>query len=568
MDRRVMRRSSATALLAILVLAILLRLSPLTRYLYFGSDIGEYFRISQGLAATGHVSLAYAGWGTTYPNFPGMFFLVVGPTFGGLELSGALSLVTPILGALVPAIVFLLATRVLREDRVALVAAAFVAVAMPQAFLTAHPIPAAVGELLAVAGLLLFLRLPRDPRTWFLLVPLGGALVATHHFSTYMLIVMLVFALAVRALVNRELPRGELRPQVAYLVVLVSMTLAYWLGYATTFRMNILIDVNVRPWWLALAAAPAVVLLLSGLVVLRRRSAWRYRPRYPSLRHVGLAYGVAVLSLVGLLATTVAAPVPGTTIRLQPEVLLYFGPFLVFLALSAAGRKHGDFAQRGLETTGWFLGLALSVVAGLLIAPHVLIPYRHIEYAVIALALPVGAGLVAIVDLSGLRRRTVAAAALAIVLVAGSAVSAIPPTGLVGNEDGARAEAIDVSYWTGGGVFGLLATDHRASSLAFGFGGVDATWDTARGALTAATFVAARADMEGVNAPSGQDRVEYVLVDDDLARAVFISPYEPSLPLSPEARAKFLEPPYVKVYDNGFAQVYFVNWGCADGPCP
>jgi len=568
MGRRVMRRSTAAALLAILALATFLRLSPLTHALYFGTDIGEYFRISYGLATTGHVSLAYPGWGTTYPYFPGMFFVVVGPTFGGLELSGALNLITPILGALVTVLVFLLAVRVLREERIALVAAAFVAVAMPHAFITAHPIPGALGEFLAVAGLLLFLRLPRDSRAGFLLVPLGLALVATHHFSTYMLIVMLVFAVAVRAVVNRNLRWADVRSQIAYLGVLVSMTFAYWFGYATPFRQNILIDVTVQPWWLALVAAPAGVLLLVALVLLRRRSAWRYRPRYPSMRHAGLAYGVALVCLFALLTIAIAGVVPGTTIQLSPAVLPYFAPFLVFTALSAAGRKHEDFAERGLEPTGWFVGLALSILLGLFLAPRVIIPYRHIEYAVVALALPVGAGLVALVELSGMRRRVVASAALATVLVAGSAVSAIPPTGIVGNEEGARAEAIDVSYWTGFGVFGLLATDHRASSLAFGFGGVNATWDMAPGALTAATFAEARPDMVDVNAPSGTARVDYVLIDDDLARAVFISPYAPSLPLSPEALAKFRQVPYVKVYDNGFAQVYFVNWGCADGPCP
>ena len=71
-----MRKSTASSLLAIVALALVLRLSPLTRFVYFGSDVGEYLRISRGLFATGHVALPYAGWGVTYPYFPGMFFLV------------------------------------------------------------------------------------------------------------------------------------------------------------------------------------------------------------------------------------------------------------------------------------------------------------------------------------------------------------------------------------------------------------------------------------------------------------------------------------------------------------
>src|SRR5712691_477191 len=178
-----MRNSTASSLLAVLALALVLRLSPLTRFVYFGSDIGEYFRISKGLLETGHIALPYTGWGVTYPYFPGMFFLVTGASFGGLELSGSLDLVVPSLGAVIPAIVFLLAVRVLHEDKGALIAAVFVAVAMPHAFQTAHPIPGTVGELLAVSALLLWLRLPRDPRVWVLLLPITLALVATHHLS-------------------------------------------------------------------------------------------------------------------------------------------------------------------------------------------------------------------------------------------------------------------------------------------------------------------------------------------------------------------------------------------------
>src|SRR5439155_973611 len=166
-----MRKSAASSLLAIVALALVLRLSPLTRFVYFGSDVGEYFRISHGLATTGHVALPYPGWGVTYPYFPGMFFLVAGTSFGGLEIGGSLSIVVPVLA--------------------------------------------------------------------------GAAL-------------------------------------------------AFWLGYATTFRTSILTDVDIRPWWLPLAGFPVLVGILVGAVILRRRFSWRYRPRYPSLRHVVAGYGVAL----------------------------------------------------------------------------------------------------------------------------------------------------------------------------------------------------------------------------------------------------------------------------------
>src|SRR3972149_2522268 len=239
-----MRRSTASSLLGVFPLGVILRLSPLTRFLYFGSDFGEYFQISRGLSATGHVSLEYTGWGITYPYFPGMFFPVVGTSFGGLELGGSLSLVIPVLGAFVTVVAFLLTARFLHEDKAALIAAAFLAVAMPQAFVTAHPTPAALAELLVATTLLLFLRL-RDARTWVLLIPLTAALIVTHHLSAYFLLVMLVLATVASSLVAGRVPS---RSQAIYLAVLASLTFAYWFVYATTFRVAISAGFTGRGW--------------------------------------------------------------------------------------------------------------------------------------------------------------------------------------------------------------------------------------------------------------------------------------------------------------------------------
>ena len=565
---RGMRKSTASSLLAVIVLGLTLRLSPLTRFVYFGSDVGEYYRISRGLLATGQVALPYPGWGATYPYFPGMFFLVAGTSLGGLELSGSLDLVVPALAALIPAIVFLLAARLVHEDRAALLAAALVAVAMPHAFQTAHAIPATVGEFLAVAALLLWLRLPRDPRTWGLLVPLTLALIVTHHLSAYILLVMLLIGLVLRSLMRSDAEPG-VRAQIAYVGFLAVGSLAFWLGYAKTFRTSILMDVDVEPWWLPLAAFPILVGVLAGAVLIRRRLSWRYRPPYPTLRHALGGYAVALGAIYAILGSAVVFRILGTAIRLSPDVLWYFFPFFAFLALCGAGRKHLDFARGGLESGGWFLGLVLSAAFGAVVAPRVIIPYRHVEYMVVALALPVGSGFARLLDLGDLGRRRLAAAGVAGLLVVGTALSAFPPTGLLVNyEEGARPAALDVSYWVGANADGLVATDHRASTLVFGFGGADATWDTAPLSIEAPDFATARAEMCRVGAPSGDRRVDYVLIDADLARGVQLSPFTPAAPLSGPARAKFSDPPYQKVYDSGYAQVYFVNWGLSGAPCP
>src|SRR5207245_10988988 len=94
------------------------RVSPLWSCGYWGSDTGEYFSILRTLVRTGHVSTPYYGWGITYPYFPGMFFVQAGlADLGGVDVSTVLSLLVPFLGALAVGPLFLLAARIVTEDR-------------------------------------------------------------------------------------------------------------------------------------------------------------------------------------------------------------------------------------------------------------------------------------------------------------------------------------------------------------------------------------------------------------------------------------------------------------------
>src|SRR3990172_7082161 len=172
-----MRTSPPLALLAIVVGAVTIRLSPLVSYLYWGADVGEYFAVLRGLVATGHVSTEYAGWGVTYPYFPGMFFVQGAlADLAPLDLTTVVALLVPVLGALAVLPVFLLGARITGEAKVGLFAAAFVAVAMPHAYSTSHTAPSTLGDLLALASVLLFARVPRDPRAVLPAILVSGAL--------------------------------------------------------------------------------------------------------------------------------------------------------------------------------------------------------------------------------------------------------------------------------------------------------------------------------------------------------------------------------------------------------
>lgn len=562
-----MKKSGALALAAIVIGAVGLRWAPLLSFVYWGADIGEYFAILRDLAATGRVSFDYDGWGVTYPYFPGLFFVqgaVV--ALAPVDVTTVLNLLAPALGGLAVLPVFLLATMLTRRTSIGLLAAAFVATVMPHAYSTSHAAPSTLGDLLAFAGLLVFLRIPQDRRAILPALAISAALVITHHLATYFLILMVLLGMVVRGLLRPALAAKGGTRQAGTLAALLGMTFAFWFGYATTFRDGILRDVNVNPWWIIPASFPVLLAALVGLVRLRRRVPWRYRPRYPDLRHLAVVYGLAILFLFGLMGYGIVTAVPGTAIPLPPIVLAYFAPLTLAIAFAAAGRKFFDFHRGGHAPTGWLAALVLSTAFGAVAAPHVIIPFRHTEYLMVPLALFAGAGIAGLVDLRGtVSRGRAAAGALAGLLVVANAATAFPPPSIiVGWQEGARPAALDAAYWLRGHAAGLVAADHRASSLAFGFGGADATWDATRSPFLADSFAEGRHGFLEVRAPSGAADVAYVWVDRDIEAGVQLFPWEPAVPMSEASKGKFSDAPFVKVFDNGFARLYWIAWGCDD----
>lgn len=559
-----MRKSIAFALGAVVLAAVLIRLSPLLSFAFWGSDVGEYFTILRSLAASGHLPTTYAGWGITYPYFPGMFLVqdalvLIGP----VAVPAAVDLIVPVLGGLAVLPFFLIGAEVTGDARVALLAAAFLAVAMPHAYTTSHAAPASLGDLLAVTGLLLFLRLRRDPRVLLPLVLIALAVIVTHHLSAYFLLIMAFAAFLLRNLVRPVVRGTGLGWEVGFLAFFSVAMFAFWAS-VPPFWDQVLRNVSGIPWWLLPASFPILVGILAGLILLRRRAAWRFRPRQPDLRHAATMLAITLVFLAGFSALLILGAIPATTISVPPAVLLAFIPFLVLLAFSAPGRAFLDFARDGLDVDSWLLALLGSTVVGIAVAPLVLIPYRHMEYLIMPLGLFAAVGFAGVFDLLGRTgRRKAAAAAAAGLLLAGNALIAIPPPSLVaGWQEGISAGVVDAALWARGDAGGLLAADHRASTVFFGFGGINATWDTTSAPFLAPDFATAESGLAYVRAPAGNLRASFVWLDADTKAGVQLYPWQPASPMTSTATAKFAGSPFIKVYDSGYGQMYFIAWGC------
>jgi len=322
--------------------------------------------------------------------------------------------------------------------------------------------------------------------------------------------------------------------------------------------------VDIRPWWAILVLFGLGLLLLGAIVYARTRIACRYRPMYPGLRHRGTAYASAVGVILILGIVSVLFGVPGTTFRVSPEGLLYFVPLVLLISFSAPGRKFLDFDTEGLAPNAWLVGLLGSAIVGIAVAPRVLVPYRHMEYLIVPFAILAGVGFFRLLDLRAVRgpMRTAALAAVGLVFVANAFTGVPPPSTLAGWREGTIPAALDPAYWARDHASGLVVSDHQGSTTVFGFGGLNATWDRSRTPFLL-NLSDPRDGLGSIDSPSGIKDATYVWIDRDMKAGVRLGPFEPAVPMPADVVAKFDGSSFIKVFDNGYAQLYWVVWGCA-----
>jgi hypothetical protein len=584
--------STALLLAGLAVLLVALVLEPNLGYAAFGSDTGEYAYLTSHLVATGSIphGAAYGGWGTAYPDFPGIF-LLAGSGSEALSVGPftALSVIVPAVAALSVLPLFLLFRRLYPNDHVALLASAVASVAMPRLFSLAHPAPLALGDLLAVAALWMFVESRRDSRWFVLLAPTSAALIVTHHLSSYFFVLgalggVVFLELWRPGLWSRRFPIREF----AFVAAFVSATFAFWFYGTSEFVSKVLLPgLGESPavGFLSFEALGLVVVAGGAAIVRWRRSlprsarAWVRLPTDRSFLRDLLAIAVVVFVAATVL---LVVPIPGTSQVTKPIAILWFTPVLAIGALCAGSRRALSPARLGPFALTWLgaLGLSAAVMLGLAVVgssvpslavagglASALAPDRHVEYLFLPIGLLVAVGSARLVARAGERggRRAALAASVAILLVvAANAAIAYPPQADFGGfEEGLTHGDAALWMWAGVGLpaGSTVASDHRLSSFLFGFDGLRATWVTTPALFTGSTWSDARAELNssGVPNPAFSAPIQYVAIDGVMYGGVALNPSALAVPLSPEAIAWFGYAGFVPVYENGGEVVYLVD---------
>jgi hypothetical protein len=591
LDPTPLRLETALLLGAVALLLVFLALEPFLSYALFGSDTGEYYRLTSDLLATGALphGSAYLGWGTSYPDFPGIYLLAgAGAGALGIDAFSALTVIIPVVAVLSFFPLFLLFRRLYPHDTVALLGAAIASVAMPRLFSIAHPAPLALGDFLCVAALWMLVEGRRDVRWYLPLALTGGALAVTHHLSSYLFAVsalggILFLELWRPGLWSRRFPTREL----GFVAGFLTVTFVYWFYGTTTFVAQVLSYSFGNASYIGFAAFEGLGLLAvlgSALLIRFRRSGFRSRRpwvRVPSDRSLVRDALAIALVVFGGVAVVVIVPIPGTGQMTSPMAILWFAPILGLGFLCAGSRRAltparlGPFALTWLGALGLSAGsmLALAAVGGaydqstLKSVASTISAYRHVEYILIPVGLLVAVCTARLVtraaDRGGRRAFLVAGLAVVVLVGANAAIVYPPQSDFGGFEEGLTRG--DAALWMWVGIAApptwVVATDHRLSSMIFGFDGNPATWVQGAGLFTGTNWSTAASELRSIGTPNPAHLkpVDLVAVDSVMYGGVALDPNSLATPLSSAAISWFERAPFVPLYENGPDVVYLVD---------
>jgi hypothetical protein len=494
----------------------------------------------------------------------------------GVDVLHATLWTTPILSALLPVLVGLLAYRITSDPRAAIVAAAFTAVTGGVAFSTSHAMPGSLGQVLLLGMLVLLPDAYRDRSHLAWLGLLGAALILTHHFTTYFAIGILAFIPFWRELTQDHADFVRLRVEIPFVLALLAATMVWWLGVAGPFRDQIVGDaLKLNPWLTALGFLVAMAVLPALVVYKRRRARWFLTPRYPSFPRQrrlvlgGLALWIAVLVLL------VLAKLPGSDIDLGWATFWYALPLVLFLSFVPLGVALARFYRQGTFVGGWMYAILASLAFAILTNNHVLFPFRHVDYMVEAMAVFIAMGLLLAYDETlaaripadrpRLRANLVA---LLVVLLLVSAIASNPPREVFGGfEEGITAPELDAVQWAASHhdiipAGSTIAADHRVSSLLWGLADLRATWDYTPRTYHGENVSDVKAELADLRIPAAPHaRIDYVLLSPPIEQGVTLTQWVNSAPMSPAAVAKFSNATaFEKVYDDQGVRIYRVNW--------
>jgi len=566
LDKKV---SEIIIMVLIYFIALCVLLYPYTKYYTWGSDTGEYYWILNYFSQNHKMPLNYYGWALVY-HFMYTFFATLSPLVQiGLEPLFVLKHVEPILVAMSSVIMYVLIRRIGGSPLSSFLGSLAYSLAIPRVFPVSHPMPGALAELFLIFLYLLHLEAYRNKSLLYVELFLASLPFALAHHLTQFVFIASIGTLSL----FHRLYGFEEKSVNDFLVFSVSYFSFVFYWFSVPQFEQIIRD--------ALKLGRQEIILLSiilfvvyALIVMVLPPKIKFRRVYPKPDYKKImTYFAIYLAIVGIFSVvSIYIGVPGTDIKIRPTTLLFLLPTLIIGFSAYVGWLKIKSKEESIPIISWILAIAFLALYGTVTKSTVFIPYRYAQYiwtpTSILLGLGLGEILVKTIRIIEIRPhlkkyKEYVLGSICALLAISLILTAYPPQEALGGfEEGTTWKTFEGILWMRDHLprSVTIASDHRLSSLVFGFTGINATWDTGARILLSEDLNETLEMMKFFETPSGYKRIDYVVFDIDTIKGVAGVQWENAEPMSDKALMKFKTKYFEEVYNNGYIFVYRVKW--------
>jgi hypothetical protein len=279
-----------------------------------------------------------------------------------------------------------------------------------------------------------------------------------------------------------------------------------------------------------------------------------------------------------------------------------FLPIVILMSFLAIAPAYLLHYKDGIMIFAWMFAILISIIFAFITNSQELLLYRHLPYIFEPITILAGLGIVQLFDSwqrgtdtkavlmdsnrelldeepnfkiskvepsnvrsghithpSPMYTNFLATGFVAILIIICGIFSYPPLEVLSGFEEGTTETEFDSCLWARDNIpeESTIATDHRMSSMIFGFSNINASWEYTPKTLHAESFNEAKSELDSVNVPAGKKRIDYILITDSIKNGVALKQWENAEPMSKKAMEKFETSPFIKLFDNGDVQIYY-----------
>ncbi len=408
-------------LLLFTILAIIIRSIPGWLYEAWGADFGIYFGLSKTVAETGELFPPYAGWGSSYNEFPLTYLInAFAHWISGIDVKVIMPKLIPIFGGLCVFIFYFLTYELFKNKKIALISTLFFTFLPFHVYQTSHASPLTLGHFFMILSAYLFLKYRKNTKYIIPLLISTILLIMSHHLTTYFYLIVLIFIVFLENL-TAEKWKKSFKKDFIYLFIITLIVFTYWSVIAKTV-FDTFMTAGLRIAGIRLHSIYIIVIfyilffgMFYAIKIFRKhhlifktykgkinniiknitqpiKKSLRNKRKFGFNRFVYKFY-LALLIFYIVLISVLFIDNPLTGSKITPEFIILVTPFIITACFGISGFKYTYDKKNGKFIAGWFLAVLISFLFALVTNNGALLPHRHLEYLMVPLAIVVVFGI-------------------------------------------------------------------------------------------------------------------------------------------------------------------------------